>query len=86
MSHIELFANNVKYLDKKHIYKNSTKELSYIVNLSDFCNAIKIKGLKETTHGYKKNETKRMISRSNCNTMFLFFLTADSQILRNVHS
>ena len=45
-----------------------------------------IKGLKETTHGYKKNETKRMVSRSNCNTMFLFFLTADSQILRNVHS
>ena len=32
-----------------------------------------IKGLKETTHGYKKNETKRMISRANCNTMFLFF-------------
>ena len=25
----------------------------------------------------KKNETKRMISRANCNTMFLFFLTAD---------
>ena len=24
-----------------------------------------IKGLKETTHGYKKNETKRMISRAN---------------------
>ena len=45
-----------------------------------------IKGLKETTHGYKKNETKRMISRANCKTMFLFFLTADSQILRNVHS
>ena len=45
-----------------------------------------IKGLKETTHGYKKNETKRMISRANCNAMFLFFLTADSQILRNVHS
>ena len=45
-----------------------------------------IKGLKETTHGYKKNETKRLISRANCNTMFLFFLTADSQILRNVHS
>ena len=45
-----------------------------------------IKGLKETTHGYKKNETKRMISHLNCNTMFLFFLTADSQILRNVHS
>ena len=47
---------------------------------------ISIKGLKETTHGYKKNETKRLISRANCNTMFLFFLTADSQILRNVHS
>ena len=46
----------------------------------------KIKGLKETTHGYKKNETKRMISRAKCNTMFLFFLTANSQILRNVHS
>ena len=44
-----------------------------------------IKGLKETTHGYKKNETKRMISRANCNAMFLFFLTADSQIFRNVH-
>ena len=41
---------------------------------------VTIKGLKETTHGYKKNETKRMISRANCNTMFLFFLTADSQI------
>ena len=47
---------------------------------------ILIKGLKETTHGYKKNETKLMISRSNCNAMFLFFLTADSQILRNVRS
>ena len=35
--------------------------------------APRIKGLKETTHGYKKNETKRMISRANCNTMFLFF-------------
>ena len=34
----------------------------------------------------KKNETKRMISRANCNTMFLFFLTADNQISRNVHS
>ena len=47
-----------------------------------------IKGLKETTHGYKKNETKRMISRANCKTMFLFFLTADNQIIRNlnVHS
>ena len=45
-----------------------------------------IKGLKETTHGYKKNQTKRMISRANCNTMFLFFLTADNQISRNVHS
>ena len=40
-----------------------------------------IKGLKETTHGYKKNETKRMISRANCNIRcFYFFLTADSQI------
>ena len=34
----------------------------------------------------KKNETKQMISRANCNTMFLFFLTADNQISRNVHS
>ena len=34
----------------------------------------------------KKNETRRMISRANCNTMFLFFLTADNQISRNVHS
>ena len=36
----------------------------------------KIKGLKETTHGYKKNETKGIISHVNCNTMFLFFLHA----------
>ena len=34
----------------------------------------------------KKNETKRMISRANCNTMFLLFQTTDSQISRNVHS
>ena len=34
----------------------------------------------------KRTKTKRMISRANCNTMFLFSLTADNQISRNVHS
>ncbi len=33
-------SNNVEYLEKEEIYKNSTKEVTIVI-LSDFCNAIK---------------------------------------------
>ena len=52
-----------------------------IVKLSDLItNPYKSKVSKRRLTDTKKKETKRMISRANCNTMFLFFLTADNQI------
>ena len=34
-------SNKVEYLDKEHSYKNSTKEVIYILISSDLCNEIK---------------------------------------------
>ncbi len=36
-----VLSNNVEYLEKEGSYKNSTKEVMYIVILSDLFNAIK---------------------------------------------
>ena len=66
------------HIEKEINGGHSTSSSSQCLDLSQHClqgkrkvELNRIKGLKETTHGYKKNETKRMISHSNCNTMFL---------------
>ena len=41
VTQIICISNKVEYLDKENRHKNATKDRSYIVNSSDFCNVLK---------------------------------------------